>query len=575
MAREINSLLNKTTWKGEEVGRAVILSFIHDYENRGNPKAKPLFTQADMNRMSNGLASDYDGKVYNQYVTLHNGIVEEYNRAQGLYQQAQNGYYRMLIRLTGAQQADNAKRILSHMPAIVTEKQYIDITTEETNKKRAFKESYQSLIFQALNYYLGQVAGTEPKVPKAIKDALEALKNEPVTNPDILEHISRDWGDGYYTLPDGRRSDDYEKEEWQAILKEEYLKTHKLTIEGHLQDYEETMRYFNQERIIQKHEAIFNGQEPADESTLPSRLKSAFDLEWHYYDEPPEDLTKWDVVAGEWSMLERYSGASGDEDKYFKAFIADFPGLFAALKKDIASKKGLEETSKIKAANYGKDFITWGELADLGVYGYPVLVDTDHYTFLEGYNKRKDHTRRAFMNGVAVLKEGSYTDSDVDENGYYEEPKMELLSLFSGVEALSKDEDELEELEGARTVLLLPALRGIEAYNTMLDILAERFKINELPALKQDLSQLYGQIKAYNMMVATFYTTVFGDEEEKARRRELIKEIFIRVDLDTIKPTAAAIESVKEKLQKPAPLDAETRIQLLTIELASSREEGE
>ena len=47
MAKSIDSLLKKKGWSGEEVGKALIASVIHDVKHRGEPDFKPLFSQSD------------------------------------------------------------------------------------------------------------------------------------------------------------------------------------------------------------------------------------------------------------------------------------------------------------------------------------------------------------------------------------------------------------------------------------------------------------------------------------------------------------------------------------------------
>ena len=51
-------------------------------------------------------------------------------------------------------------------------------------------------------------------------------------------------------------------------------------------------------------------------------------------------------------------------------------------------------------------------------------------------------------------------------------------------------------------------------------------------------------------MLYMFYAEVYGTQEEKDRKRELIKEIFCPVDYEELKPTAEAIEAVTAELDK-------------------------
>ncbi|MDL2319141.1 hypothetical protein LJC74_08750 [Eubacteriales bacterium OttesenSCG-928-A19] len=102
--------------RGKTVGRALIRSYLHDYENRENPDYKPLYTQPQFNRMVAGLRSETEHHIYAQYVSLYNGLVEEFARAHGYYQQAQNALGRLLAYLSDANRAIDADILLSGFP---------------------------------------------------------------------------------------------------------------------------------------------------------------------------------------------------------------------------------------------------------------------------------------------------------------------------------------------------------------------------------------------------------------------------------------------------------------------------
>ena len=74
MAKNIDSLLNKKGWTGEEVGKALIASLIHDIRHQSEPDFQPLFSPSDFEKMENSLKSDRDYTVYGVYrpIQLHN-----------------------------------------------------------------------------------------------------------------------------------------------------------------------------------------------------------------------------------------------------------------------------------------------------------------------------------------------------------------------------------------------------------------------------------------------------------------------------------------------------------------------
>ena len=101
---------------------------------------------------------------------------------------------------------------------------------------------------------------TPKEAPDAIKKAIEATKKEAVVNKRILSIYNETCGQGYYTLPDGRRSDKLTSEEWQKALKEVYLKIHSLTINGEPATVEEIKGYSN-ERLAKTYQLFYKGIE--------------------------------------------------------------------------------------------------------------------------------------------------------------------------------------------------------------------------------------------------------------------------------------------------------------------------
>lgn len=155
MATNINTLLNKKKWRGEEVGQALIVNLVNDYKMRATPGHPPLFSEADLKRMTASLESDRDIKAYRTYANLYGGLVSQHNRNEAVRQQAQHGHYMLLMYVTNAEQARLAEQEIENLPVIMTEKQYREIIAKREAEKRAFRDSYHSLIFHVLGYLQG------------------------------------------------------------------------------------------------------------------------------------------------------------------------------------------------------------------------------------------------------------------------------------------------------------------------------------------------------------------------------------------------------------------------------------
>jgi transposase-like protein len=98
-----------------------------------------------------------------------------------------NGYYRHLLTLEQAQDADRALSSMENYPLIMTQSQYDRTAKAAQNKKRAFLTSYRSIVFDMLQYYTEQYEIDEEasEIPEAIKTAIKAMEKEPVTNKRI------------------------------------------------------------------------------------------------------------------------------------------------------------------------------------------------------------------------------------------------------------------------------------------------------------------------------------------------------------------------------------------------------
>lgn len=139
--------------RGKTVGRALISSFLHDYIHRADPKRKPLYTQAQFNRMVEGLKSEQEHRVYLEYVNIYNGLLEEHMRAEGFYQQAQHGLLRVHTLLRQAQGAQRADAILAQFPVLYTQREWDEQREIERATRRAWRESYSGAMLRALDMY--------------------------------------------------------------------------------------------------------------------------------------------------------------------------------------------------------------------------------------------------------------------------------------------------------------------------------------------------------------------------------------------------------------------------------------
>lgn len=579
---QLDKLLKKKGWTGKEVGQLLIASMLNDIKQLGQGEKTPLFSQADFEKMESSLNSDFDYLSYGIYRELYSSIIHSYNYGQGLCQQFYNGFSRLYLMLREVQIADDIQKAYDDTPLIMTESQYKRLEAEAVQTLRGRKESYYSLLFYILEKSLD--AGDE--APEPIRTAIEATKKIPAEKITFSRSYNEQMGEGYYSLPDGRRSDQMTSEEWQKALEEEFLRTHKLTINGEPASTEETIREYNIDRLTKSYELFFKGAKAIKEFVLErtgkeldgtdeeieealndiidfvgkarynpnaEKIAEALDFstptEWHTYEELPEGLTAYDLL---YLITESSHYGETDKKKHLKAFKTEYKELYTALNAYI--EENVPKARGLKPNQLYKDIVSWGELADAGIIGYSSLIQPDDREIVQIWTEGEDTTEnkskrlRAGLRGIAILRNpASY---QTDENGDYIEKKSPL-PFFLSLYTLEGDGDKIAEINSYIDNLIYPALSYLYAFNSLMGVIGKVYDLPELEEVARFGTRLFeSNMSGYNGTLYFFYHNVYGNEEEKQRKRAIIKEIFRPLEADTLKSSQEAIEEVTAELTK-------------------------
>lgn len=570
---QLKNLLKKKGWTGEEVGKLLIASMLNDIKQQGQQNKEPLFSQSDFEQMESSLTSDRDYISYGVYRDLYSSIIDSFNRGQGLYQQFYNGFSRLFAEFREVENADNAQKSIDDTPLIMTESQYNRLEAEAVKTLSGYKDSFCALMFHCLDNFLEADEAYIKEEAPAIWEALEATKKIPATGNRFLPLYNETYGEGYYSLPDGRRSDQMTGEEWQKTLEED--------ING------ETVQHYNQNRLIKSYELYFKGAkairaellertgkapdltdeelEEALEDTIDyvgragfnpnaEQIAEALDFstptEWHTYEEPPEGLTLYDLLE---LYPEEFRGAfEADEKEALKHFKKDAPALYDALKAYIESK--VPQARGLKPNQLHKDIISWGELVTTGLIGCSELIQPDDRQIIDIATRGEDTTEnkskrlRTGLNGIAILKHPA--PFQMDEQGDYIEQKSPL-HFFQSLYTLEGDGDKIAEIQGYTDNLIYPALGYLYAFNALMDIIGGVYDLPELAEVAHfDTTLFERKMSGFNGMLYLFYHDVYGNEEEQERKRAIIKEVFSPLEADTLKPSQEAITEITEELTK-------------------------
>lgn len=580
MTKTIDSLLKKKNWTGVEVGKALMASLLNDIKQQGQEKKTLLFSQSDFEKMESSLTSDRDYITYGVYRDLYSSIIDSFNRGQGLYQQFYNGFFRLFAELREVQTAEDAQKANDNTPLIMTESQYNRLKAEAEKTLRERKYSYYSLLFHILQCFL--IA--EDEAPEPIRTAIESTKEIPAEKITFSHSYNEQMGEGYYSLPDGRRSDQMTSEEWQKTLEKEFLRAHKLTRNGEPASPEETIRWYNEDRFIKSFELFFKGAKAIRELALKrtgkelkstdaeiekalndiinhvgkynpnvKQLEEALDFstptEWHTYEELPEGLTAYDLLE---LIIDNSHCGETDEKKHLKTFKTEYKELYTALNAYI--EQNVPNARGLKPNQLYKDIVSCGELTDAGIIGFSSLIQPNDRTIVEIWTEGENTTEnkskylRTGRNGIAILRNPD--NNATDENGDYIEEKSPLL-FFENLYTLEGDENKIAEIHAYVDNLIYPALGYLYAFNSLMEIIGKVYDLPELEEVaRYDTSFFESKMSNFNNMLYFFYHDVNGNEEEKQHKRTIIKEAFRPLEADTLKPSQKAIEEVTAELTK-------------------------
>lgn len=505
---DIKRLLNKKGWTGRELGILELTNMAVMFRQALEGKEpQPLVEQAQLRKMINTITDRQQGQVYNGYISIHEWLSIRYNIAQTQLQQAQLQYRTLVGYITDATLAEDVYRYIEQLPAIMTEKQYRD-AREAGLKKWLYDEdgtergdSLAALIERGISFYTKQLQ-TNPAKPNPLKAIRKKYIAEPVKSKLILEGYNEVMGEGYYTIEDGsgRRSDTMTAEEWQ--------------------------------------EAIITP------------------VKWHYYEEAPADLTKWDIVEA--GLMYFYGGlfcgmdvSEGEYLAELEDFLTEFRELADAIIADIEKlyltgkdplqplpvegREPLKDIASLPLQDWSSTVFSWGDLYKLDVYGFKKDAEADTTIF--------DGNKRAILNGIAILRASDLLDRSprINESGYYVEPDiMHTLSNFTLEAFFPEAEDYADNLEIVETArqTLIESYYHLKGYNYALEIIASFYDVPEIAIFQMNTSGIEDKIRAFNGLVPILYKKIldtdYEDKELKERKLQVLKDLFQPIDYEAL-----------------------------------------
>lgn len=562
---DIKRLLKKKGWTGRELGILELSNMAIMFRQALEGKEpQPIVEQARFREMINGITDRQQGQIYNGYISIHEWLSIRYNIAQTQLQQAQLQYRTLAAYVTDAIFAEDVYCYIEQLPAIMTEKQYRD-AREAGLKKWLYDEdgtergdSLAALIERGISFYTKQLQ-TNPAKPNPLKAIRKKYIAEPVKSKLILEGYNEVMGEGYYTIEDGsgRRSDTMTAEEWQEAITTPAMKQALKTTDGSGTEYTQQIAT---RRLLERAKVIFEGGTEADADKAQHKKDYekglATPCKWHYYEAPPEGLTKWDIVEADLMFFYGciFCGMDGSEGEYLEEledFLTEFRELADAIIADIEKlyltgkdplqplpvegREPLKDIASLPLQDWSSTVFSWGDLYKLDVYGFKKDAEADTTIF--------DGNKRAILNGIAILRASDLLDRSprINESGYYVEPDiMHTLSNFT-LEAFFPEAadyaDNLEIVETARQTLI-ESYYHLKGYNYALEIIARYYDVPDIVIFQMNTAGIEDKIQALNELVPILYKKIrdtdYEDKELKERKLQVLKDLFQPIDYEAL-----------------------------------------
>jgi hypothetical protein len=612
IAKSVNRLNRKTEWTPQDIGEAQFLELANATQRRAVGKeVSPLFKKDVLAQALRGaIERGVSAEELERYSNLHYGLSNGYNLAQAQLQQFYHGYYRSLLTIRDYQQSENIRLNEVQQPLILTKKQLRAVKAEIVKARSERKISLLGVIYEMIYQY----ANNEKKAPKAVKAILEEYKKTPCTNQKILGGYCRALHLISVALPNGKKLHEANSyPEWIRAYYNNYVRFHKLKrgrkkaeivakahyeeklkqclywvfqgVENFPQEYEKATG----EKIPQQTAEIifsclkFTLQHPKDpdypdmikgfmaemfdETVSQAFLRLGLGTDATTFirtDLPKEDFTKLDALKDR-RVIELLSTVTDlmkrpdlydNPDAYKRTaagradFEQEYKALYSAVKKEVLQK--VQGAKDVPETDYLLPLFTVGEIAQDNIIGFSDFgtVHTNdiiqYYTpnnKKDGLNRRETAQWQAY--GVAVLE-----DSKAPE---YRGPARPY-SLMARLEEV--DEEKAADIKSYTDVIINPAIAFVLAYNRLLDILAEVYKIPAISFMQLPLQPIKEKIETHNEALTKLYFDASQDivlnmfDNTKVNRGEIVKRLFKLLDINQWQPERKEAERIKAILEK-------------------------
>lgn len=144
----------------------------------------------------------------------------------------------------------------------------------------------------------------------------------------------------------------------------------------------------------------------------------------------------------------------------------------------------------------------------------------------------------------------------IDESGYYVEPDIRhTLSNFTLEAFFTEAEDYADNVDIVETArqTLIESYYSVKGYDYALELIARYYDVPELTAFQMGTGDLEDKIKAFNELIPILYSKIkdtdYGDGELKAKKLQVLTDLFQPIDYEALTIPAENIEQAEGLLE--------------------------
>jgi hypothetical protein len=567
----IDKLLKKKGWTGAELGKLQIANILLAYQKAletGDPNEKGLVSKAEFKKMLSTITDPIEGRTYNGYISIAEWISNTLQMAIAQEQQAELQFNKLWEILSNAITAEDIYSYIEELPVIMTEKQYKDFIEKRTHEILhpeetdpdgvGIADNVIQLVVDVIDYY-ASLLKESPDSVNPLKPLKKKLEQEPVKDPRILENYNRVFSIGYYTTEDGTRSDEVTPTEWRRKVNpliSEYLEAEEIGDKEALQIKETIL----QKRLLNDASLMYVEGLTEEEAQRKRRNEEARQglvklCKWHYYEDQPEDLNKWEIIESGYlpDFYPYYLTELTEEEaiEVCEDFYNEFKEVVEIIIKDIVKKypslKGIE---KLPVKEWFSTAYSWETLYNMDFYNFRSECVGDLQIF--------EDNKRALTNGIAIIRPSDLgLSTRIDpKTGYYIAPDIKKTLKDISLEGLFSEEenytDNTERVEDARNTFI-SSLYFLKGFNTALDLINSYYGIEEVNIIKRNIPHFEEKVQSFNELITLLYrrisNTYYEDNEIKEKKLGVLKDIFYPIDLKKTDVPQERIDETKGNMK--------------------------